>query len=351
MIYYIAILALTTGLAYLSRVSESRVNRSLYLTLAVLALVAFSGLRHQSVGTDTITYVRMFTDYEWIARRSDLNIETGFIAVIRIARAFGTDYSVFLIISSALAVLPYLLGIKRVLRRYELGIYIFIVLGLFTFSMNGMRQAIAMGISFWALPFVLQRRIIPYLGAVAVAFLFHRTAIAAVPIYFLASARLGLAQYLALAAAFLGSLLYLSFVTEMAVSTFGDRFSYYSESTERGGILTTLFLTAQGLVLLGMRHTIRVDTPVFTRYLNVYLFGLVPAWITVILSLPPSGIMRLHFYYTSVSIILWPTALASVRGAGVRTFSTACFAFVTLVYFLLTTQAFSDLVPYSLNAL
>src|SRR5690606_4484492 len=87
----------------------------------------------------------------------------------------------------------------------------------------------------------------------------------------------------------------------------------------------------------------------YSRLLNIYLAGLVPALASTISSVDPSGLLRLHMYFSSVAILLWPMAFRQFRTPTLRIVLAACVATVTLIFFVLTTSTFSDLIPYRLS--
>jgi hypothetical protein len=75
--------------------------------------------------------------------------------------------------------------IKKNSEDKEISFMAFVCLGSLTFSMNGMRQALAMSICLLSYEFVKKRKLIPFLITVLIAVLFHKTAIVFLPVYFL----------------------------------------------------------------------------------------------------------------------------------------------------------------------
>lgn len=346
MTYYLLILLLVPALAYAGRTSQQQDFRRLGICAVAIILALFAGLRSDRVGTDTAAYVRFFENYDSLEKLLSLNIEFGFSFLILIFQQISAHYAVFLTGIALATVSFYVWGMKKFVNRYELALFLFIAFGYYTFMFNVARQALAMAICFWALKYVFERRLGQYLLAIGIAFAFHRTALAAIPIYFIASERFNIKQIglvgLGLAASF-GAL---SFITEAAVITFGDRYSYYETTVERGGVVTTAFLVVQAIIFILIRRVLSRNHDFFTRCLNIYLVSIIPSLLTVALSLPPSGIMRLHFYFSISSIILWPVALASINDRGLKAMISIGLFVISMVYFVLTTEAFRNLIPY-----
>lgn len=98
----------------------------------------------------------------------------------------------------------FVLGLYRLLMYHStnpaLSLLVFLVLGLYGFSLSGLRQTLALGILFFSYPHLKQKHLFRFMLLVGVAALFHSTALivfAAYPIYRL---RLRLRNLLLLAA-------------------------------------------------------------------------------------------------------------------------------------------------------
>ena len=66
-----------------------------------------------------------------------------------------------------------------------LGFLMYVTLGLYTFMVQGLRQAIAMSICLFSIEFVKKRKFIPFFLVVFLASTYHKTAIVFAVIYFL----------------------------------------------------------------------------------------------------------------------------------------------------------------------
>jgi hypothetical protein len=243
-----------------------------------------------------------------------------------------------------------MLTVNRILKKPELGVYLFVALGYYTFSFNGARQAISCAICFWAIRYILDRRPYSYLIAVGAAMLFHETALAALPLYVLASSRFRWPRLAGIAGAASVCAVMFPALVRLATGGIDERFATYSEATEGGGLVMTVFLLAQGLALVALRRLVQNGELFYDRLLNIYLISFIPALVSAAAGLAPSGVLRLHLYYSSSAILLWPLVLMSIRQGGTRNFAVLVFLVVTFTFFVLTTSFFSDLTPYRVNA-
>ena len=351
MMPYLLLLVFVTGLGYLGRRSGHKLIRRASLWIVGSALVLVAGLRDYRVGTDTGNYLRQFRASESFASVSEGRNEVGYHFLSWLARSISESYNVLLLMIATIVVTCYLSTIVKLSRRYETAMFLFITLGMYTFFFNGARQGIAAAICFAALPFLLQRRAWPYVAIVAFAVLFHRSALLALPLYFLAAPRISALRVGMLAAAAAVAVVFLRVFVGFAASLFDDKYAVYAEATEGGGSVLLAFLLGQGVALLGLQRMIRQDQrELYCRLLNIYLIGLAIAVAAVVSSVNPSGLLRLHVYFSSMAILLWPMVFAQFSATAVRGIISVGFLAVTVAFFVMTTSTFSNLVPYQINS-
>lgn len=347
---YLLLLFFAVVVAYLGRRSGNTMLRRLSIGTVMLALVAFAGLRDYRVGTDTGNYVRMFGFSESFESVTEQETEIGYNFLAWLARNFSDSYSALLLMIATVVVACYVPTIVRLTRRYETGLYLYITLGTYTFFFNGARQGIAAAICFAALPFLLQRRWLPYLLLVVVAALFHKTAWIALVLYPLASPRVNWRRLLLLGAGTVVLVVFLQVFVGLAAMFLDDKFAAYAVEGAGGGQVWVAFLLGQGVMLYLFKDKVHDPDRYYVRLLNIYLLGLAPALASTLSGVNPSGLLRLHLYFSSVAILMWPMVFLQLRSVSVRALVAFGFIGVTVLFFLLTTGTFSGLTPYRLNS-
>lgn len=170
---YTGVLAACWALARLAEKKNSRVA----LWGLILLLSLFAGLRHESVGLDTLSYA---TKYAAITQgRFDLAyaLETSF-KYICFALSKITPHPAFL-----LSVLALLTHACILCRFWELRTFApfscmaaLYYASFFFISLNCMRQFCAIALVFYATRYLYGKKILPYMLFVAAAMLFHRSA-------------------------------------------------------------------------------------------------------------------------------------------------------------------------------
>lgn len=349
MIAYLLMLVFVTAMAYFGRRFGDQIIRRLSLFCVGGALVLFAGLRDRRVGTDTETYIRQFhasESFDIVINRQD----TGYYLLSWFARLLSDSYAVLLLLISAIVVCCYMTTITRVVKRYETALYLFVALSVYTFFFNGARQGIAAAICFLAIPFLLERRLWPYIALVMVAATFHRTALVAVPLYWLASSRVGLGRLIILGITTALTVAFLGIFVGLATEILSDKFSTYAEVGEGGGEVWVAFLVGQGAMLYYFKRLVPDHDGWYARLLNIYLIGLVPALASTLTGVNPSGVLRLHLYFSSMAILLWPMVFQQFGNNVLRLSFAVGFFSVTLAFFVMTTSTFSRIAPYYINS-
>lgn len=345
---YLTLLLTVVIIAYAGRRYGSKILQVISLGIIVLLLTLFAGIRHRFVGTDTGNYLRMFAGINSWSDIWETN-EFGFNALMLLAKQISSNYAALLTLVALVTVSCYIITIVRLTKRYETALFLFITLGAYTFFFNGARQGVAAAICFFAIPWLLKHKPVQYFLLVGLAFTFHQTALIAAPLYFLASSRVGWRQIVGVACGSVLMTLFLATFVGLASSLVDDKYAAYAEATEGGGHVMVAFLVVQGAFLYVLRKKVKDPHGYYPRLLNIYLIGLIPLFAAVISNVNPSGIIRLHMYFSSTAILLWSMIFYGISASKERDIISFIFLLFILLYFFMTTSTFSQLTPYILN--
>lgn len=161
-----------------------------FLTSIILVLVA--GLRF-GVGTDYFTYVSLFPYYAQEVWNSLLNFSEPVIRILSYISLFLTDdYILMFLLSSIITVGLCLYTIYRETNHYTLAILLYIFLGEWHGSFNGIRQYLAMAILFYGHKYILSRNFLKYFAIVILATACHISALPMILLYFVPKIKLNL---------------------------------------------------------------------------------------------------------------------------------------------------------------
>lgn len=346
---YIAILIFTVIISFVSRQSRNGAIRKFSIFGIIILLTLFGGLRDIKVGSDTFNYV---THFQSVASFENIWVTTeiGYNALELLCAKLSDNYAVLLTTISLIVVGCYVAGITLTTKRYETALFLFITLGVYTFFFNGARQGIALSLCFLGLPWLLDRRPLPYFLLVGLAALFHHTALIAAPLFYLAVPRTGSRQLVAIFFGIVAMVVFLSFFVQVAAELLANKYAVYSEAGDGGGQVMTIFLIAQGVLLYLLKDQVNDPDGRYHRLLNIYLIGLVPAIAATLSKVDPSGLLRLSAYFSHTAVLLWPMVFVGIKSPSTRGLFSQLFLIVTLVFFMLTTSTFSNLSPYQINS-
>lgn len=198
-IYFILYASIGFAALFAKHLKADYAKKRFFLCMVsfVLLVLLFS-LRHPSMGVDlqygeSNGYLGQFQrisrlSFSELFSTSILNYEIGFVVFNKLISYLSTDIQFYLFACTFFAILP----IFYIIYKYsDTPIFSFIIyLGLPSFMMlfSGMRQILAIGLCALALNFILEKKLIKFIIAVAVATLFHYSAIVffiAYPVYYI----------------------------------------------------------------------------------------------------------------------------------------------------------------------
>lgn len=169
-----------TSITSIRVVKVSSIRIGMIISLLILVLV--NGLRYD-VGTDQLWYINGIIPAALSG--NDIAEAEGFSFLVRIMYQIIPDtHSIYIIISTALIVLFYICFYQNSAMPW-LSIVLWLLLGLYSFSFNGMRQMFATAIAFCAIKYIREKKFIKFAVAVLFATSMHHVAIAYIFLYFL----------------------------------------------------------------------------------------------------------------------------------------------------------------------
>lgn len=317
-------------------------RKSFWLPLVILSL--FAGIRSFRVGRDSVFYTASFRNnldiYNFQIRKG---IELGYQFLEYTLLRLTNEYFWLFFITALIVVYCYLTIIKKYSVNYWFSIFLFITLGVYTFFFNGLRQGLAMAIFALALPYLLEKRLIPYLIICFLASLFHSTALFMIPFYFLVNLRIK--PIYKILATFLGSLFVSRFLIKY-ISASNQRYESYAAADQEGGGYVTLgFYTILIFVIYLIIRIYKIRDKQFMQLFAFYAIGVVFIIPIAMLGANPSGPQRLLTYFTWTLVLILPIIFKRINNIYIT--SSAVILFI--IYFTLTTSAFSNLSPYIIN--
>ncbi|MFV0342994.1 MAG: EpsG family protein [Anaerocolumna sp.] len=223
--------------------------------------------------------------------------EPGFFLLNRLIRSITDKTFYFFAITSSF--ICYSVGryIYNNADNKKYGLYFYYCIGLFAFSMAGLRQTLAMSICLFSYSAIKDRKLLRFLIIIAFAFLFHKSAIFFMPAYFIATIKWKFTSILG--AITLYSILILLFDS---IYTFISRwldYDYGIESTGNGVIFLFILLAISTLTIICRKKLLEIDGNNII-FINLH-FAVLALWIFRLFT---RTVERPSFFYLYASIIL-----------------------------------------------
>lgn len=281
-----------------------------FLWLGLFIIMAF---RVETVGNDIIRYLNHFESSRWI-NFFETSRETGYMIFLKVLIFLGVSKRGYLIIVSFLISAPISWFFFRYSKNVTLSFLFHFTIGIFAFTMSGIRQSIAISLTLFALHFALKRKLLPYLALIFIAINFHTSAIVFLPVYLLVNLKFKSFKPLII------SLLFIVFIIifNQKVFSFIDIFApekyiriyLMSDDKSQLNILPVIFqfMLPSGVIFLWYWQKRKINNISKEELLFFYLT--IIATVFTVLALNISALYRLSLYFTTCTMVLLSNVLS-----------------------------------------
>jgi len=277
-------------------------------------MVLVAGMRGSSVGTDTGGYTRGY-EAERVSTLADVwdrRSEPGYFVLSLAARCVSDKYWAILTATAVLVVFCYMWAIYRVSINPAISLFVFVTMGCYMFFFNGARQGLAAAVYCLAFAGLIAGRFWRYALFVAIAFLFHRSVILALPLYFVFRRRCSFWYVAALTVGAVVVVCFLHVFLSLGV-VINERYSIYAEMEATGGRWLTVFYVLLSVFFLLFKPRIMdEDRRAYDCFLNMLIFG-TTVYVIVAISDAYVELNRFAFYFQVASVFLWPLVFRSAQ--------------------------------------
>lgn len=280
-------------------------SRNLPVVVFFIIYFLLLSLRHELVGSDTSVYAGVFQNISntaWADLYQYKSSEMGYTILNKLVAAFGGDYRAFLVISSAIIVIPQAKLYYDYSDNSMTSLALYLVLPVFLMNFSGLRQALAMSIGVMAFYATKSKKPLQFLLWVLLAVSFHQSALILLVMYPLYHLKLRPVHLFILVPVYVAAFLFRSRIFVAALPLLGEKYAErYGEITETGAV-TMLVLFA--LFLAYSFFVVREeDMDPMTRGLRNFL---VLAVLVQMFSTISVITMRLNYYYLVFLPVLIP---------------------------------------------
>lgn len=272
------------------------------LTLIIITtLVIVSGLR-QNIG-DTYFYMHSYSISNFPLQDIQFKGEFGFYFIQSMLHRISNDPQILVFTTALVTNILIILVLYKYSRLFEVSIFVFIASGLFTVSMNGIRQTLAASIIFAATNFLIKGNWKGFIFVVLIASTIHNSALIFIPIYFIVRRKAwSKVTFILLGLALLITLMYNTFSTLLFDALSNTEYGHYSDFNEGGANIFRVGVTGVPLLLAYLgRHKLRELWPKSDYIVNLSMLGL----LFMIVSYKDWIFARFDIYFELYSLILF----------------------------------------------
>lgn len=193
MITYYIVIILIIFMTILSQVGKEDNKKIIYKFFSILTaciLIIVSGLRW-CVGTDYGNYIFSYSrrKEEWLFSLINFD-EPGIGILAKIGSFIYDDYVSMFFLVAVVTIGLCIWTISKYSNNFVFSMLIYIFIGAWHNSFNGIRQYAAAAIIFAGHRYIYDRKFLRYLLVIVCAMLFHKTALVMLPVYFVANKKI-----------------------------------------------------------------------------------------------------------------------------------------------------------------
>lgn len=296
---------------------NSQESKKVYVLLATINWIVLSGLRHVSIGADTLNYYNLFKqtlETSWITIlnnffevyfRESNSKDPGYYFLVKIIQLFTDNYQVFLILVALAFTVPLGMWIYKNSKNPFVTFLIYSVLFYAFFSITGTRQTIATSlVVLVGYEYIKERRLLPFILLTFIGFTIHKSALVFFPFYFLANKKIT-KRYLVSTIALFPVIMYF----RVPISLFFQEISGYEYGIYEGAGTRnfTILIILVALVGIWKSDIILVKNSQATHYYNALVISILATPLTWV---NPSA-MRVVQYYSIYLLLLIPEIINS----------------------------------------
>ncbi len=302
-----------TLLAY----KPTKLNKKVFCILASIQWIILSGLRHESIGADTIAYKIRFVDVaniSWSQLGKNFigvlflgvkNTEPSFAFIEKIINMIIPNYQIYLIIIALFFTIFLGLWIYKYSSEPFISFLIYFCLFSSFYALTGIRQTIVTAmVLFIGYKFIREKKFWPFLVLTIVAFTIHKSAVAFFPFYFIANMKIT-KKYISLVAIVIPILFVFKHQLIYFLGTIMGYNQFISQYEGAGTWTFTAMFTIIAFVTIWRHKEIIKNNPYATHYMNATFLAFAFLPLTFI---NPSA-MRIVYYYALFLLLLIPDIL------------------------------------------
>lgn len=180
MYHYILLSSFLLITPFFVRILSKNINREKHekvgYWLCVITLMSLSAFRAETIGNDTLEYLRIFQETAQYGTM-ETRYEIGYIYLNYIVSFISSNPQSILVVTSVFVFFSFGRFIWKYSNAPWLSLFLFFTYGFFTFSVTAVRQSMALALLLFSYDYILQGKKMKFALIVLIATTFHTTAV------------------------------------------------------------------------------------------------------------------------------------------------------------------------------
>lgn len=329
---------------YKTTIDKSEKAKKVYFFWCGLAMFLMIALRHNSVGSaDSYNYYSNWGYLRSLSLEAAIEyipghiMESGYLYTVWALAKFFESPQFLFVFSGLFFSISICRFVYKNSKEPAISLVMFVCLGLYTFMVQGLRQAIAMGICLFAIEYCKQKKPWQFFILIYVATLYHSSAIAFIPVYFLGRIKLNSMTYFGTFTVGAVIMVMSDYLIDIANKWFQ---SDYYETVDSGGFIAVAIY----VIIIVMAFLFQKEYADKQNYNLFFLLTFYGAVFYIMRYFGASAAGRVSWYYMFGQMILLPNIVASMEK---RTREVATYGVVGLSILLFAYRLHdSNLIPF-----
>lgn len=289
---------------------KKSVWKPIYILLTV-GLVVFAGFR-SGIG-DTGYYMWIFEKYRDLTfdKISGMK-EPGFKTFIILLGKFFDNPQYFLLVCSAITIVFIFITLYRYSENLSISLFLFVTLGFYISTMNGLRQYLVIATLFLANDLLIKKKMLPFIILCILLSTVHTSAFFMIPIYFFVNTEAWSARKIIVVIGFLIALLFFgdNIVNLIADEISDGQYGNYTEGlTSANANTASVFRVAVVSVPAILSFILRKKFSFDDREYNIYSNMAILTALLYCMTLKNWVFARVAMYTNIYSLLLYPMLL------------------------------------------
>lgn len=270
-----------------------------------------------------------------------LKAEIGYRVFCKVITLFTSEWRWAMFLISIVILSGYYYAVKHYSTMFWLSILL-IMVGPFSQSLFVLRQHMAMGIILFTYPFIIEKKIVPYIVICLLAFLLHQSALIFVPVYFIYNMRNNYMVQIVFIMLFFVLFYYysnlLSATASVVMNTASYSDSFFEYNSDGQNAKTAYLLSAVTILRYFLLRKDFLKEGINKLISIILIMGTILSFVGV----GYMGTGRLNMYYTATSFLFIPNTLQYLKRKDIRVMLGFSY-FLFLLYFFVRNANSQDM--------